>query len=128
MSKRHRPRTPRMADEMRREIAMDYLSNDLTRSQTAEKYGLPTPAVISQWVRKFGLSEKNLSLPDESILTTMAKKHEIETLTEQEARERIRQLEAELGIAKMQVLALNTMIDIAEEQGYPIRKKSGAKQ
>lgn len=113
---------------MRREIAMDYLSNDLTRSQTAEKYGLPTPAVISQWVRKFGLSEKNLSLPDESILTTMAKKHEIETLTEQEARERIRQLEAELGIAKMQVLALNTMIDIAEEQGYPIRKKSGAKQ
>lgn len=58
----------------------------------------------------------------------MAKKHEEKPLTEQEAQERIRQLEAELNLSKMQILALNTMIDIAEEQGYPIRKKSGAKQ
>lgn len=113
---------------MRREIAMDYLSSGETLQKTAEKYGLPNGNVIFNWVKKFGLRENILSLPDESILTTMAKKHEIEALTEEEARERIRQLEAELGIAKMQVLALNTMIDIAEEQGYSIRKKSGAKQ
>lgn len=117
-----------MTDEMQRGIAMDYLSNDLTLQQTADKYGLPNFQVISRWATKFELREKILSLPDETTLSTMAKKHEEKPLTEQEAQERIRQLEAELNLSKMQILALNTMIDIAEEQGYPVRKKSGAKQ
>ena len=79
-------------------------------------------------MKKFGLKEKMLSLQDEKMLSIMAKEHTETPLTEQEAKDRIRELEMELGIAKMQVRALNTLIDIAEEQGYPIRKKSGAKQ
>jgi predicted nucleic acid-binding Zn-ribbon protein len=40
----------------------------------------------------------------------------------------IAKLEKDLKFSKDKVLALNTLIDIAEEQGLKIRKKSGAKQ
>ncbi len=40
----------------------------------------------------------------------------------------IEQLEKQLKRSQDKVLALNTLIDIAEEQGIRIRKKSGAKQ
>lgn len=43
-------------------------------------------------------------------------------------KQRIRDLEAQLHQSELKNLALNTMIDIAEEQGIKIRKKSGAKQ
>ena len=37
-------------------------------------------------------------------------------------------LQRQLEKSEMEKLALNTLIDIAEEQGIQIRKKSGAKQ
>ena len=40
----------------------------------------------------------------------------------------VKRLTKELEWAKLQNKALNTLIDIAEEQGIQIRKKSGAKQ
>ena len=40
----------------------------------------------------------------------------------------VKRLTKELEWAKLQNKALNTLIDIAEEQGIRIRKKSGAKQ
>ena len=40
----------------------------------------------------------------------------------------ISKLEKDLKFSKDKLLALNTLIDIAEEQGIKIRKKSGAKQ
>ena len=43
-------------------------------------------------------------------------------------KKRVKELEDRLRYAELQNLALNTMIDIAEEQGIRIRKKSGAKQ
>lgn len=58
----------------------------------------------------------------------MAEKQEKKSLADQEAKDRIRELEKELERTKMQALVLNTLIDIAEEQGCPIRKKSGSKQ
>jgi hypothetical protein len=43
-------------------------------------------------------------------------------------RKQIEKLEKQLKYSQDRVLALNTLIDIAEEQGIRIRKKSGAKQ
>ena len=43
-------------------------------------------------------------------------------------RRQIEKLEKQLKYSQDKVLALNTLIDIAEEQGIRIRKKSGAKQ
>ena len=43
-------------------------------------------------------------------------------------RKQIEKLEKQLKYSQDKNLALNTLIDIAEEQGLKIRKKSGAKQ
>ncbi len=43
-------------------------------------------------------------------------------------RRQIEKLEKQLKYSQDRNLALNTLIDIAEEQGIRIRKKSGAKQ
>ena len=43
-------------------------------------------------------------------------------------RKQIAKLEKELKYSQDKNLALNTLIDIAEEQGIRVRKKSGAKQ
>ena len=128
MSRKTKFRAPSLPKEQKLLIALDYVNNDLTLQETADKYGLNNYQLVWSWVKKFGLKEKMLSLQDEKMLSIMAKEHTKTPLTEQEAKDRIRELEMELGIAKMQVRALNTLIDIAEEQGYPIRKKSGAKQ
>lgn len=62
----------------------------------------------------------------------MAKREE-EPVTDQSAliaalQKQIQKLEADLKKSQDKNLALNVMIDIAEEQGIRIRKKSGAKQ
>ena len=46
----------------------------------------------------------------------------------QELESQIADLKQRLHKAEMQNLALNTLIDVAEEQGLAIRKKCGAKQ
>ena len=43
-------------------------------------------------------------------------------------KKRLKELEGCLPYAELQNLALNTMIDIAEEQGIQIRKKPGPEQ
>ena len=43
-------------------------------------------------------------------------------------KKRLKELEGCLPYAELQNLALNTMIDIAEEQGILIRKKTGLEQ
>jgi hypothetical protein len=46
----------------------------------------------------------------------------------EELESQIADLKQRLHKAEMQNLALNTLIDVAEEQGLAIRKKCGAKQ
>ena len=63
----------------------------------------------------------------------MAKEARDQSVADQEAliaaqSRQIEQLEKQLKRSQDKVLALNTLIDIAEEQGIRIRKKSGAKQ
>ena len=63
----------------------------------------------------------------------MAKEARDQSVADQEAliaaqSRQIEQLEKQLKHSQDKVLALNTLIDIAEEQGIRIRKKSGAKQ
>lgn len=58
----------------------------------------------------------------------MKKKQET-PIIESSLQSRIRELERALAYSKLEVLALNTLIDVAEkEEEIAIRKKSGAKQ
>lgn len=129
---RLRTKNARLPKEQQLAIALDYMNTDMTLRETADKYGLSNPMLLCRWVKKFGLRQNPVSLRENpQIQEIMSKKTTTKsptTQTEKELQDRIFELELELKKSQMQVVALNTMIDIAEEQGVAIRKKSGAKQ
>jgi len=108
-------------------IIKEYETSPLSGKEIAQNYGLKGPNIICMWRTRLQESSKN---------DTFAADHDTKVAVEEPMKEKSRaELESELAKvkkelewAKLQNLALNTMIDIAEEQGIRIRKKSGAKQ
>ncbi len=114
---------------LRDEIVRVYLTGDNSYEELANQYGVPLTN-LHTWVWRYRNSEKVVSLQPESIKTEdMARKKALSPMDENEVlKRRVKELEERLRFSELQNLALNTMIDIAEEQGIDIRKKSGAKQ
>lgn len=84
-----------------------------------EFYSKAPDALIQHWRKKFA-SEIAFTLP----VMTEKEKQKLEA-----AHKRLKQLEKQLEDAQFKNIALETMIDIAEEQlKISIRKKSGPKQ
>ena len=89
--------------------------------QAAIAYQISSAGLIKKWIKAF--KEENVEI-SVSKPTDMANKktNESESAT-------IKALQKELEFANMKIKALDTMIDIAEEQlKVDIRKKSGARQ
>ena len=123
-----RGRRPSMyTREQRIQIIKEYETGTMTLKELAQKYALNSGNIISVWRNRLLDSEK---------ITNFAPDDEKKSLTEEPMKEKSKEeLQAELAAlkkqlewAKLQNKALNTLIDIAEEQGIRIRKKSGAKQ
>lgn len=109
--------------EERKKIVNEYETSELSASEIAYKYGLSSPSVLFMWRSRLRESEKVITFATENKIKVSMQD------SERKAYERrIVELEKRLRKAEMQNMALNTMIDIAEEQGLPIRKKSGGKQ
>lgn len=121
---KHQNRYP---NELKRKIALEYLSGRFSYAVLAEDHGLKNKNVVKEFVR-WHLKNSELSEPNESL--PMAKSKTISgTPQEQELQKRIKELEAQLEYSKLKVEALETMIDIAEEQLHiDIRKKSGSQR
>lgn len=79
------------------------------------------------WLKKFEISPKSITFAPR-IGTKADLKEPMKEKNRAELEAELAQVKKDLEWAKLQNLALNTMIDIAEEQGIQIRKKSGAKQ
>lgn len=79
------------------------------------------------WLNKFEISPKITTFAP-GIGTNADSKEAMKEKSRAELEAELAQVKKDLKWAKLQNLALNTMIDIAEEQGIQIRKKSGAKQ
>ena len=122
----------------KRSVCIDYMQSGKTRAEIAQQYGLPNVNILSGWIQSclspLEIHEKCASLPP---LNTQKeeemKKTDAPTIAEQSAtiealQKQIAKLEKELKKSEDKNLALNVMIDIAEEQGIRIRKKSGVKQ
>jgi len=111
-------------------IVREYLTGNLSSKELQEKYDLISSHIVNVWVNRYCNTEKSLSLPLKSESTyPMAIIKKTNPTEENEAlKKHIKELENRLHYSELQNLALNTMIDIAEEQGIQIRKKSGAKQ
>ena len=104
-------------------ILHEYETSDLTGAEIARKYGLNSGSTISTWKKRLQNPKKS------SIFAADCKRSRaMEDAERQELKSQIADLQQRLHQSEMQNLALNTLIDVAEEQGLQIRKKSGAKQ
>lgn len=116
----------RYSDAEKLQIIDEYLASGepMEKFQTRFRMGHCT---LSRWMTNFGISN---TLREES----MTMKRVLYESPDKSGRERaletrLAQLEKELKTEKLKSLALNTMIDVAEEElGIDIRKKAGAKQ
>lgn len=113
-------------DELKMSIVQEYLSTSQSQAEIISKYKLGSKNSINKWMRIFGLNSPN----EEAIkLDAIMRKESLITPEVQELEHRIKALERELAFEKLRSKALNTMIDIAEQElKISIRKKSGVKQ
>lgn len=128
----------RFSKESRDAIVLEYLTTGISQVELAEKYGIPTLSSISNWVKKYRIKKESLSLhPEEQETPSTPMEEKTRTPEEEIAalKAKLREMEESLAVksvqlkqAEMQNLALNTLLDIAAEQGNDLRKKSGAKQ
>lgn len=124
----------RISKAFKREVAIEYIQGGGTMQEIALKYNLPNLQTVSNWVRCYltpeEIQNKRLSLPQETQKdTSMPEKQDTsKDLMISALGQRIQDLEKLLKHSQLKCKALDTLIDIAEEQGIRIRKKSGAKQ
>jgi len=121
----------------RRAVAIEYMQSGKDRQQICLKYGLKNQATLSNWVAMYltpyEIETKCVSLQLDNLYSEEDMKQEESTPVDQTAtiealQKQIAKLEKALQKSEDKNLALNTLIDIAEEQGIKIRKKSGVKQ
>ena len=126
---------------LKRSICIEYMQSGKSRKEIAMKYNLPSTNLLSSWIQSclspLEIHEKCASLQPVTVQmdSGMAKeKNEkpmdvaaMSALIEAQ-REQIEKLEKQLKYSQDKNLALNTLIDVIEEQGIKVRKKAGVKQ
>ena len=111
----------RFETSFRRWLVLEIDAGRMSVSEARQRFNLPNHflAHYKQWQKKYS-DEIHLSLP------AMNSKDRINN---EKLEQRIKELEKQLEKAQMKNVALNTLIDIAEnELKISIRKKPGAKQ
>ena len=111
----------------RLEIIKEYETSPQSGVEIAQKYGLKGPNVICMWRNRLQNSAKSRTFAVESG-TKNAEEELMKEKSRAELEAELAQVKKKLEWAELQNKALNMMIDIAEEQGIQIRKKSGAKR
>ncbi len=106
-----------------RRVVMDYRTSDLSGGEIARKYGLNSHVHVFRWQKLF---PDDIALASDNI--KKMSKSDPAKKGDKEGEDKAKLLK-QLEMAQLQVAALESMIDIAEnELGIQIRKKSGTKQ
>lgn len=116
----------RFPDELAYQIVQEYLSTDISQSELKKKYNFGGNGNIYRWMCKFGVTKPNT---EEINLSRVMSQEKESNPRERELELKISKLEDELQREKFKALALNTLIDVAENDlKIEIRKKPGARQ
>lgn len=115
------PPAIRYSEAFKRKVVSEIEEGKISRGGARRKYDIGGHMTVDRWCRRYGSLER------------LGIRVRVETLKEgdkEKAREeRIRQLEVALADEKLKVMALETLIDVAERDlKVSIRKKSGTKQ
>lgn len=112
-------------DAFKRKVVTEVLSGELTKEQARLRYNIGGKSTILDWMRKYaGFKMRTAGCDPLPILQNMSTDD-----TEEELKDKIRQLEAKLEHAELKGRAYQIMVEIAKEQyNLDLEKKSGAKQ
>lgn len=123
---------PRYSESFKLKVLKDYLESGLSRKAVSLKYKLKDASIISHWVRKFGIDKSCIKKEETTSVPHRELKSERELELEfrvKELEKRLSEKEREVSIEKLRTRALDTLIEVAEEQLHiQIRKKAGTKQ
>jgi len=117
------------SEEMKLKTVQEVLSGQLTKAEANKKYGIRGHSRILTWIRKyekrFGKDKKtSYIVAENSSPMTDIEKAEFESIKRENDK-----LKQELTYASRRVIALETMIDVAEKElKINLRKKSSTRQ
>lgn len=121
-----RPRSNGPASmEIKRSAARSVVSGRLSIREAQLAYGVKAKSTIQGWIEQF--KQENVDLVDSN--DALMKKDKSAKKNNIPANADVKDLQKALEEAQLKIAALNTLIDVAEEQlKINIRKKPGAKQ
>jgi len=113
-------------DDFRLKVALEYLNTNQSQTEILKRYGIRGSNCITDWIRKFELRKPTSK--DLKVRLQMAKSVK-KTKLEKHLESKIKKLEELLKREELKTEALDTLIDITEENlKIVIRKKPGSKQ
>jgi transposase len=126
MTKRKKARV--YTEVFKLQVLTDYYSHGGTFASLGRKWNVD-PVSISQWIKRWPVESKSLSLSSDIISSYRMEHKDIKLSNEEILQKRIAALEHALELEKLRSRAFEKMIEIAEsEEGISILKKGGAKQ
>jgi transposase-like protein len=116
---------PRPSIGFKRTVVHAVTSGRLSMHEAMLAHGVKTPLTIKRWIKE--LEQENTDLVDSNEAWMKKNKSNKKDTTQNNAD--LKALQKALEDAQLKIFALNTLIDVAEEQlQINIRKKPGAKQ
>lgn len=116
---------PRVGIDLKRTVVRAVTSGRLSMREAMVTYGVKTTQTIDRWIKELEQENSDLVGSNEAWM----KKNKANKKDTTQASQDVKALQKALEDAQFKILALNTLIDVAEEQlKINIRKKPGAKQ
>lgn len=115
----------RYPKSLKRKIATEYLQGKFSYAVAAEEYGLKDKLVVKEFVKWY---KKILYLEQMEKDKQVKEPSKQDTSSGPPTKEQLHSLEQQLEEARLKIAALETLIDVAEQElKVDIRKKSGTK-
>ncbi len=120
----------RYSDDFKQMVVKEYQTTSVSYKELREKYDIFGPNTIRQWVYKFhGIKPNTRQIEISEQMQKESDNDSKKTKRELELEAKVAALEKKLSHEQLRLEALNTLIDVAEEQlKIDIRKKRGTKQ
>lgn len=114
---RQRPVPP----QFKRSVTRAVLTGRMTIEEAQSAFGIKDCRTIKRWIQQSNQENDEIAVP--------MKKNKNDSKATKNDNEQLKALQQQLEDAQLKIAALNTLIDVAEEQlNINIRKKPGAKQ
>jgi len=114
----------RYSEAFKRKVVEDVEKNHITQAEAVKKYGLSHNSMVHLWIKKYGKNHLlhrivRIQMPTDKNPNDIIK----------ELKKEKQKLESALAQSYVKNLALESMIEVAEEEfQIPIKKKLGKKQ